>query len=403
MNIQNVKISDIKIENRFWDVDDNTVMSLMESIRDIGLKTPPAVRPDSNRIGQFILIAGNHRIEACSRLGMDSIDVIVDDVNDDFAILHEIDENLTRRAIHYAERGYQLNERKKAYERIFGAELSAQASFKRYFEDVKAIVESGKKTSRYDYTLFNEEDFNFDYIKDRVDKNQMEDLFGVYTDKNGKEITKTLTKKDISIASRLYPILKSINDNTEYIPEFKDDAQNKLNLSEYTINKDLTLGESLDSSDVELIKKCGIEKRLATTIATDKNKKGYLELIKNSLDNVNDNTKLNAFLKKSISEATKSTIEQLGEKDSDTIFNKTVEIVNKLTELNIDKGLNKFDTKVFEKNTQNSCLEHVDFGDLNIKDKLSKVADLFNIDKTKLKSSIKKDKLHITIDLKEIK
>ena len=403
MNIKKVKISDIKIENRFWDVDDNTVVSLMESIKDIGLKTPPTVRPDSNT-GQFILIAGNHRIEACSRLGMDSIDVIVDDVSDDFAILHEIDENLTRRAIHYAERGYQLNERKKAYERIFGAELSAQASFKRYFEDVKAIVENGKKTSRYDYTLFNEEDFNFDYIKDRVDKNQMEDLFGVYTDKNGNEVIKKLGKQDISVAKRLFPILKAINENVKYIPDFVEDVTAKLNLSEYTIDRDLVLGNGLSNGDeVELIKKSGIGKRLATSIATDKNKDGYLELIKSKLEDTVDNKKFNSFLEKSISEATKSTIKEFGKKDSDIVYNKTVEIVNSIIDLNESKGLNKFDTNAFKELSQTRCSEQEIYVNFDIEDKINKIAEIFNVDKTKLKSSIKKDKLQITINLKEIK
>lgn len=402
MNIKKIKISDIKIENRLWDIDENTVLSLMESIKDIGLKTPPTVRPD-NRAGQFILIAGTHRIEACARLGINDIDVIVDDVNEDYAILHEIDENLTRRAIHYAERGYQLNERKKAYERIFGAELSAQASFKRYFEDVKAIVENNKKTSRYDYTLFNEEDFNFDYIKDRVDKNQMEDLFGVYTDKNGNEQTKNLNKKDIDIAIRLYPIFKAINDNVEYLPNFKDDAKNKLNLSESTINNDLLLGKNLNADDIELIKENKLDKHLVTTIASDKNKEGYLNLIKDIGSDSNSKKGINSFFKKAISIATDEVIDTFGNKDDDCVFEKVSEIVDTTIKSNIEKGLHKFDiSSLKEKIAQNKPNISSDLSNFDIEDKMNQIAELFNIDKTKIKSSIKKDKLQITIDLKEI-
>ena len=138
MEIVNIKISDIQVQHRLWSIDESTVDNLIESIKVIGLKTPISIRKDE--YGQYILIAGGHRLEACKKIGFTDIPCIVEDVTEDFATIHEIDENIMRRTITGPERSYQLAKRKEAYERAFNIELSSKASFDRYFKDVGLIV-----------------------------------------------------------------------------------------------------------------------------------------------------------------------------------------------------------------------------------------------------------------------
>ena len=84
----------------------------MESIQKIGLQTPISVRwsPEDVTDHAVILIAGNHRLEACRRLGMPSVPVLVHEEDETSARLWEIAENLHRadltvidRAAHIAE------------------------------------------------------------------------------------------------------------------------------------------------------------------------------------------------------------------------------------------------------------------------------------------------------------
>jgi sulfiredoxin len=46
------------------------VDAIAESILEVGQKTPILVRPDGNR---FVLVEGLHRLEACKKLGEETI------------------------------------------------------------------------------------------------------------------------------------------------------------------------------------------------------------------------------------------------------------------------------------------------------------------------------------------
>ena len=66
-----IKIEDIYIPaKRRRDLDAAKVDALAESILEMGLETPIAVRHDGKR---YILVSGLHRLEACRALGEETI------------------------------------------------------------------------------------------------------------------------------------------------------------------------------------------------------------------------------------------------------------------------------------------------------------------------------------------
>lgn len=74
-------------------IDDRTVSELARSIESTGLLQPIVVRRYN---GGYEIVFGNHRVEACRRLGWKSIKAIVRSFNDDEAFLARVTENLVR-------------------------------------------------------------------------------------------------------------------------------------------------------------------------------------------------------------------------------------------------------------------------------------------------------------------
>jgi ParB family chromosome partitioning protein len=105
-----MKISEIVVNERFRKIDINKVKELSESINEVGLLCPVLVSKRN------VLIAGNHRIEACKLLGMTEIETKTIDATDLIIELAEIDENLIRNELHYIDRGNHLTRRKEIYE-----------------------------------------------------------------------------------------------------------------------------------------------------------------------------------------------------------------------------------------------------------------------------------------------
>jgi N6-adenosine-specific RNA methylase IME4 len=83
---------------------------LCESIGHIGLLNPISISTEN------VLMAGRNRLEACRKLGWETIPAIVFSLDDIDAQLAEIDENLIRNELSILERSEQLLRRKKLYE-----------------------------------------------------------------------------------------------------------------------------------------------------------------------------------------------------------------------------------------------------------------------------------------------
>lgn len=89
--------------NRKCADDDQKVLSLADSIREMGLLAPIAVRPKAD--GRFEIIYGERRWRACRRLGFARIPCQVKDVSEVVAQAERITENLQRQSLTPLEQG----------------------------------------------------------------------------------------------------------------------------------------------------------------------------------------------------------------------------------------------------------------------------------------------------------
>lgn len=76
----------------------------VESITQMGVTTPLIVRPDPD--GGYEIISGHRRHHAAEMAGLDTLPVIVRDLDDDAAIIMMVDSNLQREEILPSERAY---------------------------------------------------------------------------------------------------------------------------------------------------------------------------------------------------------------------------------------------------------------------------------------------------------
>lgn len=367
MEIVNIKISDIQVQHRLWSIDESAVDNLIESIKVIGLKTPISIRKDE--YGQYILIAGGHRLEACKKIGFTDIPCIVEDVTEDFATIHEIDENIMRRTITGPERSYQLAKRKEAYERAFNIELSSKASFDRYFKDVDAIVNKGRNQSLYDYTLFTERDLEKEYFKSRVLTNNMEDLFGRYINKKGEEARHDLKGIEREIAEKVYCLMVEIGLEVNFIDGFITDTAKKTGLDEKTIINEVSLGNKISEEDLEIIKKAKLSDKVARDILEKKQKDEILEAVNKVIQKEEDISGLNKHVKESFKEARKEIIGgNVGKppkEKSEEINKRAIELIS--------------DFEATEKNVQNVPARGNDSQKSEIEKYAEKVAKIFGV------------------------
>ena len=84
---------------------DADMEKLMESVEKSGVMIPVLVRPDKHGNG-YEMISGHRRKYALSRLGLDKVDAIVRDLDDDQAIILMCDSNIHREHITPCEKGF---------------------------------------------------------------------------------------------------------------------------------------------------------------------------------------------------------------------------------------------------------------------------------------------------------
>lgn len=100
-------------EGRFRPLNDKTVKALCESIEVNGQLEPIIIDKMGN------LIDGNHRLNACIKLGIQVEAKVIDEVDEDRLALMEIDTNLIRKELTQTEVENHLAERKKIYLKLF--------------------------------------------------------------------------------------------------------------------------------------------------------------------------------------------------------------------------------------------------------------------------------------------
>ena len=85
-------------------LDDELMEQTVESIKQIGVVSPLIVRPDSE--GGYEILSGHRRLHAAQLAGLETVPVIVKEMDDDAAIIFMVDSNLQRENILPSERAF---------------------------------------------------------------------------------------------------------------------------------------------------------------------------------------------------------------------------------------------------------------------------------------------------------
>lgn len=85
-------------------LDDELMEQTVESIKQIGVVSPLIVRPDPE--GGFEILSGHRRLHAAQLAGLETVPVIVKEMDDDAAIIFMVDSNLQRENILPSERAF---------------------------------------------------------------------------------------------------------------------------------------------------------------------------------------------------------------------------------------------------------------------------------------------------------
>lgn len=85
-------------------LDDELMAQTVESIKQIGVVSPLIVRPDPE--GGYEILSGHRRLHAAQLAGLETVPVIVKEIDDDAAIIFMVDSNLQRENILPSERAF---------------------------------------------------------------------------------------------------------------------------------------------------------------------------------------------------------------------------------------------------------------------------------------------------------
>lgn len=105
-NVQSIPINEIQPfrNHPFTVVDNEDMAKIVESIDKVGTIAPLLARPLPD--GGYELISGHRRLEACRKLGLENIPVIVREMTDDEAVIAMVDANLQREHILPSEKAF---------------------------------------------------------------------------------------------------------------------------------------------------------------------------------------------------------------------------------------------------------------------------------------------------------
>lgn len=152
--ITEVSIRDLyPFENHPFQVrDDDSMKETVESIKEYGVLSPIIVRPREE--GGYEIISGHRRTRACELAGVETVPVIVRELNRDAAIIMMVDSNLQRENILPSERAAAYKMKLEAIKRQAGRptkENSRQVVGNLESADIvgNETGESGRQVQRY--------------------------------------------------------------------------------------------------------------------------------------------------------------------------------------------------------------------------------------------------------------
>ena len=98
--------------------DDQRMLDTVDSIREYGVLVPAIVRPYPE--GGYELISGHRRKRGCEMAGLQTMPVIIRDLDDDAAVLVMVDSNIQREELLPSERAFAYRMKLEAIERVKG-------------------------------------------------------------------------------------------------------------------------------------------------------------------------------------------------------------------------------------------------------------------------------------------
>lgn len=98
--------------------DDERMQDTAESIREYGVLVPAIVRPREE--GGYEIVAGHRRKRGCEIAGLDTMPVIVRDLDDDAATIIMVDSNIQRESLLPSERAFAYKMKLDAIDRVKG-------------------------------------------------------------------------------------------------------------------------------------------------------------------------------------------------------------------------------------------------------------------------------------------
>lgn len=99
-------------DHPFKVLDNEDMQKTVESIQQFGVMTPAIARPRDD--GGYELISGHRRHHACELAGLETMPVIVRDMDDDAAVILMVDSNLSREEILPSERAFAFKMKNEA-------------------------------------------------------------------------------------------------------------------------------------------------------------------------------------------------------------------------------------------------------------------------------------------------
>lgn len=131
--------------------DDDKMQETAESIKEYGVLVPAIARPRSD--GGYELISGHRRKRGCELAGLDTMPVIIRDLDDDAAVIVMVDSNIQRESLLPSERAFAYKMKLEAIKHQ-GARAdmtSRQLVGKLEAADIvgKDAGESGRQVQRY--------------------------------------------------------------------------------------------------------------------------------------------------------------------------------------------------------------------------------------------------------------
>ena len=144
-NVQSIPINEIQpFRNHPFTVADNEDMAkIVESTGKVGTITPLLARPLPD--GGYELISGHRRLEACRKLGLENIPVIVREMTDDEAVIAMVDANLQREHILPSEKAFAYKMKLEA----ISHQGKACGQLVHKSRDTVSETDSGRQVQRY--------------------------------------------------------------------------------------------------------------------------------------------------------------------------------------------------------------------------------------------------------------